>query len=159
MMNTKEPSMFRATLLCLTLLTAAYAATSKGAVVQNFVVNGKEIKITTINQSDQSINGYTIRIEMTLPDGRQTFEEETELYPPRGKTLLPHQTVVNTYELGGEVSAVQPRIVVALYNNGTAEAEKQATLDQVLSMRVKAARDLKLTPDEIKTYVNVRRLP
>jgi hypothetical protein len=149
----------RITLFCLLSLSAAYAATPKGAVVQNFTVNGKEIKVTILNQSEQPINEYTIRIEMTLPDGTQTFSERTEDVGPRGKNLAAHESVVKTYDLGVEVSAVKPRIVVVIYGNGTAESEKKETLDQILSVRQKAVRDLKLTPDEIKTYVNVRRLP
>ena len=148
----------RITLFCLLSLTAS-AATPKGAVVQNFTVNGKEIKLTILNQSEQPINGYDVRIEETLPDGSQTFSEETEDVGPRGKNLLAHESVVKTYDLGSEVTVVKPRIVVVIYSNGTAESEKKETLDQILSVRQKAVRDLKLTPDEIKTYVNVRRLP
>jgi hypothetical protein len=159
-MNTKGGrSIFLATTLCLSVLTA-YAATPKGAVVQNFVVNGKEIKVTVLNQSEQPINGYTVRIEMTLRSGNQTFSEETEDVGPRGKNLLAHESIVKTYDLGViDVAVVKPRIVVVIYANGTAESERKETLDQILSVRQKAVRDLKLTPDEIKTYVNVRRLP
>jgi hypothetical protein len=148
----------RVTLFCLLSLTA-YAVTPQGAIVQHFVVNGKEVKVTVLNQSNQPINEYTVRIEMTLTDGSQTFEEETEDVGPRGRNLLAHESVEKTYQLGSEASVVKPRVVVVIYGNGTAEAEKQATLDQILSVRQKAVRDLKLTPEEQKTYLNVRRLP
>jgi hypothetical protein len=133
-MNTKGLSM----LLCLSLLAAAHAATPQGATVQDFVVNDKgvpnhstrEVRLTILNQSDLPISCYTVRIEMTMPDGSQTFAEETEDSGPRGKALLAHQSIEKTYDLGTDASVIKPRIVVVIYNNGTAESEKKETLDK-----------------------------
>jgi hypothetical protein len=145
------------TLLCLSFLAAAYAVTPEGAVVQHVTIQDATATITVLNQSQHGITGFTLGIDTTMPDGKVDHSEYTTDYGPRGKTLLPHQTEDVKYPAASV--DVKAKVVVAIYSDGTAETEKKATLDQILSVREEAVRDLKLTPNEIKTYVNVRRLP
>jgi hypothetical protein len=156
--SVKEISMKRVVLFCFLLSSVAFASSVKGAAVQNFTVSGKELTVTVVNQSDKPITGYDIRVDITLPDGQPMFHEFTELYPV-GKSLAAHESVIKTFDLGVESAVVKARLIVAIYSNSTAEAEKQEKLDQILLMRRNALKDLKLSPEEFNAYVNVRRLP
>jgi hypothetical protein len=135
-------SLLVATLLCLSL--SAFAL--NGASVQQVSLDKKTTSITVVNQSNHDITGFTISIDETTPDGRVEHSEYTEDYGPlTGKTLRAHESVIETYHFGTEPTAVTAKIIVAIYNDSTAESDNKGTLDQILSVRMGIAKALRLS--------------
>jgi hypothetical protein len=135
-------SLLFTTLLCLSL--SAFAV--NGAAVKEVTVDNKSALITVVNQSNHDITGFTIGIDATAPDGTVDHSEYGDDYGPlTGKTLRAHESVVVTYPMNIDVRSTTAKIIVAIYNDGTAEADNKETLDQIISVRAGIAKALRIS--------------
>lgn len=147
-MNTASGTTLTLTLFCLSLLTAGYAATPKGAAVQNYTIdiNDNKIKFTVLNQSDKDITEFAIAVESTMPDGGVERTLQVKTYGPlSGRILRSHAAVEEDFYETPLPLSVNAKIVAVIYSDGTAEAESKATLDILVIERAAQAKTRRIS--------------
>ena len=151
--NPKEGAQMKRPLLSYLLflaLASQVLAKVGGAMVQAVTLEDKAANITVLNQSDQDITGFTLAITATFTDGHQEHSEYTRDYGPlTGNVLPPHQVVVQPYSYGSAPTKVDARVIIAIYKDGTAEADDKRALDQVVSVRASIAKALQVSADTL----------
>jgi hypothetical protein len=124
-------------LLCLSLLTAAYAATPQGAIVQAINISGKVASITVLNTTDKPITGVSLALVAHFADGHEEPSEYTEDYGPlTGQVIAPHQVGVIAKPYASDPTSVDARVSMVIYKDGTAEASNPRTLNDIIAERV-----------------------
>jgi hypothetical protein len=136
-------------------LSGSIAAKINGAVVQTVTIDKNVASITVLNQSDQDLTGFTLAITGTFPDGRKENSEFTEDYGPlTGSVLGAQQIAIEPYTYKDAPIKVAAKVIVALYKDGTAEADDEATLDQVVSVRAGMGKALQLGADTLNAALS-----
>jgi hypothetical protein len=126
-----------------------------GASIQTITLDQKTASITVLNTSDRDITGYTVALTATFEGGRERRSEYTTDYGPlTGKVLRAHQTATEPYQWQEAPLTVDGKVIVVIYNNGTAEADTKETLNQIVSVRAAIAKALRFSADTLNAALS-----
>jgi hypothetical protein len=104
--------------------------------------------ITITNQSRRDITGYAIGITATLTNGALRYSERIKDYGPPllGLTpLLAGKSADEVDQFPPSVTRVDAKVIVAIYDDQTAEATKEDTFRQILTTRQRIASALQVS--------------
>ena len=120
------------------LCVSAFAQV-KHVTVQIVSQTDKEITYRIVNESSQPLTSYTVGIDLTYFDGAVIRSEVSGEFSPSGP-IAPGAVFEQLYPLGGsmhgKVSKVDLVPLVAIYQDGTAEAENPAVFHRIADHRV-----------------------
>jgi hypothetical protein len=126
--------------LVVTLLCAPTFAQVEHITVQSLRQTDKEVTYQVVNESSQPLTSYTIGVDLTYGDGTVIRAEVSGEFGPSGHPIAPGATFKQVYPLDGsmhgKVSKVDLVPLVAIYGDGTAEAQDSAVFHRIADHRV-----------------------
>ena len=127
-------------------LTASSAFAVNGAVLQSVTLDHNVATAHVINQSTKDITGFSVAFRATYGDGQVEPSVHTRDYGPlTGEVLAANKTTEMKEEYGAEPLSVEAIVVVAIYKDGTAEADDATVLDKTIATRRGIAKALRLS--------------
>jgi hypothetical protein len=138
-------------LLLLLIVSTLFAATPRavtGASVTSLQFVDQTATVTISNTSQRDITGYSLGITAHLVNGSTSYSERTEDYGPAAfthKALHPGETSEQTITFGPEVGSVNAEVVVAIYDDQTAEVKNERAFQDTITMRQSIAQALQLS--------------
>lgn len=124
----------------LAFLCMSAFAQVKHVTVQIVSQTDKEVTYQIVNESRQPLTSYTVGIDLTYFDGAVIRSEVSGEFSPPGPPIAPGTAFEQRYPLGGsmhgKVSKVDLVPLVAIYQDGTAEAENPTVFHRIADHRV-----------------------
>lgn len=122
------------------LLSVSAFAQVKHVTVQVLRQSDSEIAYRVVNESSQPLTSYTVGIDLTYVDGAAVRSEVSGEFAPSGHPIAPGAAFEQVYPLGGsihgKVSKVDLVPLVAIYGDGSAEAQNSAVFHRIADHRV-----------------------
>jgi hypothetical protein len=137
---------FFAVVLSASLALAAGKSVT-GVMVTDVAMGPENATITLTNTSKHDVTGYSIGITQQLANGQEIYSERTEDFGPSAfthKALRSGETSEQTivFDQPGGVKSVRADVIVAIYDDQTAEVTNDRTFKDTLATRRKIANAL-----------------
>lgn len=126
--------------IAVVLMSVSAFAQVKHISLQTLRQTDNEVTYRIVNESSQPLTSYTIGIDLTHVDGVVIRSEVSGEFGPAGHPLAPGAAFEQVYPLTGsmhgKVSKVDLAPLVAIYGDGSAEAQDSAVFHKIADHRV-----------------------
>ena len=127
-------------------LAMAAGKSITGVMVTDVAMGPEKATITVTNTSKHDVTGYSLAITQQLANGREIYSERTEDFGPSAfthKALRSGETSEQTIVFDQpRVRSVRADVIVAIYDDQTAEVKNDRTFKDTLATRRKIANAL-----------------
>jgi hypothetical protein len=126
--------------LVMMLLCVPTFAQVKHVAVQSVRQTEKEVTYQVVNESSQPVTSYTVGVDLTYGDGAVIRAEVSGEFGPSGHPIARGAAFEQVYPLGGSMHGKVLKVdlvpLVAIYSDGTAEAQDSAVFHRIADHRV-----------------------
>ena len=135
------------------LLTVQLYAKVDGAIIQSVKVDGPEVTVTVLNQSEKPIESLSYDVHAHFKDGHEMGAGSSST----GALLQPHQVKVEKQTIGSwqdPPTKVEAVVTFIIYADGIAETDNEDQLDEMISMNDRSAKTTKLLVELLKASLS-----